>query len=411
MRSMKTRMRVLTVGGLVAFTVTAFALPGEPPSVPDAKENATEQNKPPLLDKTSEPAAAMTQIEAYRTSELFGKTVRGSDNSKLGEFQNWLIDLPQGRIVVGLVGSGGILSIGETVRAIPPTTFHYNETEGTLTLNTDKRTFHQAPAFNARQLDDVGQVVAAYRQFGQEPYWQVDSTRQLVREGDKSAEQPTRSTAPSNLEKASQIIGRTVHDGSQQELGEVRDFVLDLKSGRILYAVLAQGGILGVGDKLYPIPPQAFTVSDKGLALNTTREQLERAPQFTRESWPSVNDLKWASDVYTYYHAPMYWLSGHSEMNRMAPDLMRQPVRQAEGKDAKLEPAPAAAPLKGKILEALKANDALALLADRIQITEDGGHVILKGEVDTQEQKESIVKTVKDTAGVAQVEDRITVRK
>lgn len=408
---MKTRKRLLafTAGGLMAFAVAWPALPGEPPPIPTGQEKATETNKPSLWNKLSEFISPSPKFEAYRSQVIFGSTVRGSDHAKLGEFGNCLIDLPQGRIVAGLVGSGGLLGIGETVRAVPVTAFSYNETEGTLTLSADKRTFRQAPVFDASQMNDMTQLVVSYRHFGQEPYWS-GGTRQAVRESDTPAGQ---AAAPSNLKKATQIVGLTVRDSSQQELGEIRDLVLDLNSGHVLYAVLAKGGILGVNDKLHPIPPQAFSFSDDGKVLisNTTRDQLERAPQFAPASWPALSNPKWASDVYTYYHAPMYWVPPHAEMTKGATELMRQPVRETEGQPAILEPTPTTASLSSQFRAAIKANEVLAPAADRIQITEDGGTVTLTGEVDTQEQKDAAAKAAKNLAGVTHVDDQITVRK
>ncbi|MBI5383151.1 MAG: PRC-barrel domain-containing protein [Verrucomicrobia bacterium] len=419
---MTTRLLALTAGGLMAFALAWPALPGEPPPTPIDKEKTdtnkavpevTDTNKSSAWNKLSDLLAPGPQFGADKSTDLLGKTVRGSDNAKFGEFGDCLIDLPQGRIVAGLVKSGGLLGIGETVRAIPPTAFQYNETERTLTLNADKRTFHQTPAFKASQMDDVAQFVASYRQFGQEPYWSQGGTRQAVREAEPSAAPAVASAAPSNVRKATQIIGFTVRDSAQQELGEIRDLVLDLKSGHILYAVLAQGGILGVGDKLYPIPPQALSFADTGkaLVLNMSRDQLERAPQFTKENWPGLSDPKWASDVYTYYHAPMYWLPAHMEKDKGATELMRQPVREAEDKPAKVETAPATSPLASKIVEALKADSALASVAESIEITAEGSVVTLKGTVDTEEQKEAVVKAAKNTDGVTEVDDQITVRK
>jgi osmotically-inducible protein OsmY len=97
-------------------------------------------------------------------------------------------------------------------------------------------------------------------------------------------------------------------------------------------------------------------------------------------------------------------------MSKGATELMRQPVREAEDKPAKAETAPAGDSLANKILETLKADSALATVAERIQIAEEGSVVTLSGQVDTQEPKEAIVKVAKETAGVTQVEDLITIK-
>ena len=38
------------------------------------------------------------------------------------------------------------------------------------------------------------------------------------------------------------------------EVGKIKDFVVDTKTGRIAYAALDFGGFLGIGDKLFAVP-------------------------------------------------------------------------------------------------------------------------------------------------------------
>jgi sporulation protein YlmC with PRC-barrel domain len=406
----RTRIMALTSGGLAVFALALAASAIEPPPPPD--QDTSTKMKVPERSQPSKAAPPSGAFDALRSGDLLGKAVRGTDDTKLGEIENCLIEMPQGRVAACLVGSGGILGIGETFHAVPVTVLRYNEIEHTLALDLDKQGFRRGPAFDTSHPEDMQQLAAAYRQFGQEPYWSAGGTRQPVREADEARESPAVGASSLNLTKATQLIHSTVRDSAQQELGEVHDFVLDLKAGRLLYIVLGQGGILGVGEKLYPIPPTAFTVSDAGKAvvLNTTREQLDRAPQFTKDTWPGLNDPKWASDVYAYYHAPMYWQPGHFDPGKGATELMRQPVRQADDRaPGKTDAAPSSSGLAGKIMDALRADESLASVADRIQIVEDKGDVTLTGQVKTEEQKTTAEKVARNTIGVASVVNRITV--
>ena len=65
--------------------------------------------------------------------------------------------------------------------------------------------------------------------------------------------------------KASSLIGRDVLDPAGEELGEINDLMLDLASGEVRYAVLGFGGFLGLDEKLFAIPLNAFELDSAGL--------------------------------------------------------------------------------------------------------------------------------------------------
>ena len=56
------------------------------------------------------------------------------------------------------------------------------------------------------------------------------------------------------------FLGDEVYNQSEDRLGKLKEFMLDLHSGRICYAVMSSGGFLGVGEKLFAIPWRALTL-------------------------------------------------------------------------------------------------------------------------------------------------------
>jgi hypothetical protein len=61
--------------------------------------------------------------------------------------------------------------------------------------------------------------------------------------------------------------------------------------------VLASGGFLGIGDKLFAIPWRSLTLDpeNKCFILDVARDRLERAPGFDKDHWPAIADEHWAS--------------------------------------------------------------------------------------------------------------------
>jgi len=108
---------------------------------------------------------------------------------------------------------------------------------------------------------------------------------------------------------ADTLEGDDVVNANGENLGEVKDIMIDVSSGRIAYAVLSFGGFLGMGDKLFAVPWNALTLDpeNKRFIMNVEKERLENAPGFDKDHWPSMADNRWASDLHSYYGTRPYW--------------------------------------------------------------------------------------------------------
>jgi len=109
--------------------------------------------------------------------------------------------------------------------------------------------------------------------------------------------------------KASSMIGTDVCNPKGENLGEIKEVVIDPGTGRVAYAVVSFGGFLGMGKKLFAIPFSAFEfdADENEYVLDISKERLEAAPGFDADHWPSMSEEKWNRDVYKYYERTPYW--------------------------------------------------------------------------------------------------------
>jgi sporulation protein YlmC with PRC-barrel domain len=112
---------------------------------------------------------------------------------------------------------------------------------------------------------------------------------------------------------ADTLDGDKVLSADGDDIGKIKDIMLDVRSGRIAYAVLSSGGFLGIGDKLLAIPWSALTldVDRKCFLLDMPSESVKNAPGFDKDHWPSMADSTWATSIHQYYGREPYW--GHED--------------------------------------------------------------------------------------------------
>ncbi|TQK07607.1 PRC-barrel domain-containing protein [Herbaspirillum sp. SJZ107] len=102
---------------------------------------------------------------------------------------------------------------------------------------------------------------------------------------------------------ADTLLGEKVVNAYDIELGDIREIMLDMQTGQVAYAVLAFGGFLGMGEKLFAVPWQALHLdtANKRFLLNVDKDRLKTAPGFDKDAWPDMADMQWANSIHSFY--------------------------------------------------------------------------------------------------------------
>ena len=118
------------------------------------------------------------------------------------------------------------------------------------------------------------------------------------------------------------LIGSKVANAHNENLGKIEDLVIDAGAGRIAYAVLSFGGFLGMGDKFFAIPWNAFhfNLKENRAVLNLDKKKLENAPGFDKDNWPNMADSTWGTSIYKHYGYTPYWEEASSTMSTATRD-------------------------------------------------------------------------------------------
>ena len=112
-----------------------------------------------------------------------------------------------------------------------------------------------------------------------------------------------------NLIASEKVTGTAVYNQAGETLGSVDDIMIDKASGHAIYAVMAFGGFLGMGEKYHPVPwaTLKYDARKAGYVVNLDKKMLEGAPSYDRDS-----EFEWTPDygrkVDSYYNVPSYWM-------------------------------------------------------------------------------------------------------
>lgn len=93
------------------------------------------------------------------------------------------------------------------------------------------------------------------------------------------------------LISSSKVEDTAVYDMEGERLGTIRNFMVDKYSGQVRYAVLSFGGMMGLGERHYPLPWDVLTYDEDmgGYVVDLDKETLEGAPSHEASQEPDFN--------------------------------------------------------------------------------------------------------------------------
>jgi sporulation protein YlmC with PRC-barrel domain len=205
------------------------------------------------------------------------------------------------------------------------------------------------------------------------------------------------------------LLGSDVKNPQGQDVGDLKQLMLDPHTGRVMYAVVAIGGFLGMGEKTIIVPWNALEVArdGKSLVLNVAPQMLQQTPAYEKGKEPMyapTNEPRgggWGVDTpygRLYEPAKEQTISGQvasieisAPMSGMAPG-MQMLVQTDDGKRTRVQLGPVWH-LEHQDLD-VKENTHVQVTGARAEI--DGQPVLMAREV----QFDGQVLTLRDAQGM-----------
>lgn len=401
---------------------------------------------PPAKDRTDythQPQPSQTRAErlngAVKASELIGMTVKNPQDETVGKVNDLAVDVESGRVVQVILSTGGFIGIGDTLTAVPPGALRHHAEQKFLHLDADQARVKSAPKFeqsNWAECCDSNHLSAVYGHYGQEPALTFIQHGDAVRDGApltdaaRTTQTPLHADATqaerrmrsdqqtriptarlSHMQRASKLMGTTVKNLQEENLGKVENLLVDLQSGRVVAIIVSSGGFLGIGDALSAVPPTAlrFTTDREALQLDATKESLANAPHFTGDRWPDFADTAYAGGVYRAYNVEPYFTT---EVTAPADNTARNVRDRSEQARTPMDQGNSQADVNttAQIRKEIVAGKTMSVNAKNVKIITNGGRVTLRGPVNSAEEKRLIGEIADRIARAGNVDNQLEVR-
>lgn len=123
----------------------------------------------------------------------------------------------------------------------------------------------------------------------------------------RSADRPTHTSTGDQGQKgvdptfmrSQRVLGMSVYDRSGDDVGSIKDLIVDARTGRVTGAALAIGAWMGIGDKV--VLTRANDIrwdrNAKRMTLETAKEALKDAPRFDENSWQDLERDQWIDAI------------------------------------------------------------------------------------------------------------------
>ena len=112
-----------------------------------------------------------------------------------------------------------------------------------------------------------------------------------------------------NLIASDKVQGTSVYNAEGETLGAIHDVMIDKLSGKVAYAIMSFGGLLGMGNQYHPLPWSVLKYNTNlgGYVVHLDKRQLEGGPAYDVDEEPAWGDRAYESKIHDYYGVGPYW--------------------------------------------------------------------------------------------------------
>lgn len=382
------------------FVLAASSLLHAQPPYPRANSNSSDRH--PVWEQESSQPSQSNQAnrgrfqrvgrnaENFGLVRMAGRPVRSAQGEQLSTIMDFLVNPQSGRVYFAILPSGGGAH-GMTYRIVPISAFT-GATEDALILRLDRAQWDRVGTLEEWQLKDRVTIDVDHQQRLSQ---QLGLPRAEIYDG----------KGPAELVRATTLRGQTIRSDNGQ-LGRIDDVVVDVTRHELAAVLNMDSSFIGLGveQRNAPEAQQRFIVPFLELGTHESGAWVSR---LRREDFATSEEPHLAAPSADYY----YDRSRDQHDIREQRDTRDQRDIRDQRDERNSYPAPAQRNETESAAAAVQRTLERSWPRGRVDVAVEGRHVVLRGMVDTEQDRAEIERAATETARGVRIENQIAVRR
>jgi sporulation protein YlmC with PRC-barrel domain len=225
-----------------------------------------------------------TAYRAMRASKMIGMQVRNPEGKNLGKISDLIVNMSTGDVRYAMLEFDAGIFKAEQLFAVPTTQLRMAADRDDLVYNMTRDKLERASidrnVWGNRKPIDNAYLSALDKVWG--------------------VVQPAQGKL---AHRASDLIGKDVNSRSGEDIGDIKDLVVNMATQKVHYAVLAFDPSWTAPEQLYAFPLTSFNLTtdrDK-VVLDIDKARLQKMKAFTEGDFAKLNDRTWVTDIDRYF--------------------------------------------------------------------------------------------------------------
>ncbi len=225
-----------------------------------------------------------------KANQLIGAKVLDNQGKRLGTIKEVVLTPDRSAIDYAVLSYGGYWGVAQKYFAVPWAQFQVRPGEKVLVLNVNGKDLANVKGFD-------------------KDHWPATADPRWMERGSASAAAPMTPMTDLKYRRVSELLGLTIRDAQNQDLGRLRDIMIDTQQGKVAYGVLSLRSGLVAADKDMAVVPWSVLeiMPQAGIArLNVDRQTLD-AIAFNDRNFPNLADPQYSRQLYERFNVTPYW--------------------------------------------------------------------------------------------------------
>lgn len=246
-----------------------------------------------------------------------GAGVRDQAGEGLGSIADFVVDVRHGVVTYAMISSGGVLGLGDTIRAVPTVALRWDPQEKRFTLPMGKEAFQNVPEFepddwsSLRDETWISGMRDAFQDLpGMDALRDAEHAPQWLKRHESQtdmpqADKPQIDEDPAHTPiffRSSDIRGTEAVGQNRSAIGRIGEILYDASSARIGFLTIASGGAMGIGRTHYLAPWESVPGIDAdSVRVDIDEARIKDAPVLEDQDPANLALPQLRQRVYSFY--------------------------------------------------------------------------------------------------------------